>query len=145
MATKTCPRCKLNLDVSCFQKNKASKDGLQYHCKSCRKEIDSRPEHRAQHRKRYHENKDQYLDDTYKRKYGITLEEYNMLLGKQKNVCAICSEVCSSKRRLAVDHNHETGAVRGLLCSNCNRGLGLFKDKIDRLNKAIEYLGNKHG
>lgn len=138
--TKKCPKCQEILCVSFFQKNKSAKDGLQYHCKACRKEIDSRPEHRAQHRKRYHTQKDQYRDDTYKRKYGITLEEYNKMLADQKNVCAICGLFCTTKRNLAVDHDHDTGEVRGLLCSNCNRGLGHFQDKVNNLEKAIEYL-----
>ena len=138
--TKLCPRCKETLSTSCFQKNKAAKDGLQYHCKACRKQMDSREEHRAQHRKRYHENKENYRDYTYKRKYGISLEEYDTLFSLQKGLCAICDGECPSKRSLAVDHDHVTGKVRGLLCANCNRGLGLFKDKIEALQKAVVYL-----
>ncbi len=73
-----------------------------------------------------------------KTKYGITLEYYNSLCTKQKNSCAICKKP-SVKVSLAVDHNHKTGAVRGLLCSNCNRGLGHFQDDKKLLLKAIKY------
>ena len=73
------------------------------------------------------------------RKYGITLEEYNGLLEKQKGKCAICKTI-TSKRRLDVDHCHETGKIRGLLCLNCNAALGNFKDDPILLRTAIEYL-----
>jgi len=79
-----------------------------------------------------------------KAKYGITAEEYDQMLLKQENVCAICGLEAGGGRgaesRLAVDHNHETGKVRGLLCNNCNNGLGRFKDNPELLRKAIDYL-----
>lgn len=137
---KYCPRCRETKPLSEFQKNKATKDGLQYHCKFCRKIIDTRDKHRQQHRDRYHSKKDEYLNSTYKRKYGITLEEYKAHLDRQGAVCAICRESCKSGRRLSVDHDHSTGEVRGLLCGNCNKGLGNFRDNIQYLNRAIGYL-----
>lgn len=73
------------------------------------------------------------------RKYGITLEQYEQLEKKQKGVCAICGNKNQNKK-LDVDHCHKTGKVRGLLCSNCNNGLGKFKDDKTLLNKAIKYL-----
>jgi len=79
--------------------------------------------------------------NSYARYYGITLEEYEVLLIKQNNVCAICSaSTGSNNKRLAVDHNHQTGVVRGLLCDDCNIGLGKFKDNPNLLIKAINYL-----
>lgn len=144
METKQCPRCKETLPISSFQKNKVSKDGLQYHCKDCRKEIDSKPEKRKKDRERYHQNKDIYRNSRYKNAYGISLEEYNKRLKIQKGVCAVCNTVCSTGRALAVDHNHTTGEVRGLLCSTCNRGLGYFKDDINLLQNAIGYLEKKY-
>ncbi len=82
---------------------------------------------------------------TIKRKYGLTKEEYNELLKKQKSVCAICGKVDNrimkgTVVKLNVDHCHKTGKVRGLLCNRCNSGLGLLKDDINLLNKAILYL-----
>lgn len=86
--------------------------------------------------------------DNYRlsKKFGISLQEYNIMLKKQNSVCAICNkeEVIKTKkgnlRKLAVDHDHKTGKVRGLLCSNCNTSLGGFQDDIDTLVKALKYL-----
>lgn len=74
---------------------------------------------------------------------GITEVTYTTMLSKQNNKCAICGDVESSGRRLAIDHDHETGKVRALLCSKCNRGLGFFRDSAYLLKKASEYL-NEH-
>lgn len=71
--------------------------------------------------------------------YGMTVEDYESMLKNQDNVCAICHTL-PSKKHLVVDHAHDTNIVRGLLCSNCNTGLGLFKDSIDNLSSAIMYL-----
>lgn len=72
-------------------------------------------------------------------KHGMTVDEYEAMWDAQKGVCAICGggEV---KRLLAVDHCHETGRIRGLLCSDCNVGLGQFRDDPKRLARAIRYL-----
>lgn len=74
--------------------------------------------------------------------YGITWEEYTNLLIRQNHSCAICDTKISSKRttKLFVDHCHDTGKVRGLLCSCCNHGLGQFKDDVGLLEKAKLYL-----
>lgn len=80
-------------------------------------------------------------DGILRRNYGITLDEYNSMYAKQNGLCAICSKPDEVKgRRLAVDHDHETGQVRALLCGNCNRGLGNFKDDANMLIKATRYL-----
>lgn len=71
---------------------------------------------------------------------GVTQEQYDEAYLKQKGVCALCSCGCSSGKQLAADHCHTTGIFRGLLCGNCNRGLGNFKDNPDLLKKAIGYL-----
>lgn len=75
-------------------------------------------------------------------KFNLTLEQYDEMFKSQNGVCAICQNPTMIKieRRLAVDHDHSTGKVRGLLCDHCNRGLGFFKDNIDNLYKAIKYL-----
>lgn len=79
--------------------------------------------------------------------YGITEEEYDKRREQQKYSCAICGvheDVWFSERqrRLYVDHDHVTGKVRGLLCGNCNTGLGNFKDSKESLNKAMSYLND---
>lgn len=77
-----------------------------------------------------------------KRKYGITVEEYDRMLYVQRGLCAICgSDSPGAKWRFfAVDHDHATGEVRGLLCNSCNAGLGKFADDPGRLAAAILYL-----
>jgi len=79
--------------------------------------------------------------------YGLTLEDYEALYAIQGGVCAVCSRPESKRHsrsneplQLSVDHDHETGAVRGLLCGACNMALGLLQDEPDRLRAAIEYL-----
>lgn len=77
------------------------------------------------------------------RNYGISLEEYEALLLKQDGKCAICGSaeaVPGTKNCMAVDHDHKTGKVRGLLCMFCNRGLGAFKDSPAILKNAMDYL-----
>lgn len=71
--------------------------------------------------------------------YDLSTENYQQLRKLQKNACAICREP-SRVRELAVDHDHVTNKIRGLLCSKCNMGLGMFKDSIDRLRAAVDYL-----
>lgn len=73
------------------------------------------------------------------RKYGITVDEYDRILSKQGGVCKICGK-SSQGVSLAVDHDHQTGRIRGILCENCNRGLGMFKDSPMLLAEAIKYL-----
>ena len=70
--------------------------------------------------------------------YGIDNEIYAARFKAQDGACKICGE--SKTTILHIDHNHKTGQVRGLLCGNCNRGLGLFKEDIKRLETAIRYL-----
>lgn len=84
-------------------------------------------------------------DAYYKRVYGISVEEYLDLAEKQNFVCALCGNPNFAMRNvhsgcLVVDHDHKTGKVRGLLCHNCNRALGLFHANPDLLQKASEYV-----
>lgn len=88
----------------------------------------------------YHNNKDSVKNTYLQTNYKITLEDYNLLLEKQNEKCKICNQDCSTGKSLAVDHNHETGKVRGLLCKNCNIGLGMFFDNLDFLESAVTYL-----
>jgi hypothetical protein len=74
----------------------------------------------------------------YQREYDITLEEYEALLEKQNGVCGICKKPQSTF--LCVDHDHTTGEVRGLLCTPCNRGLGLLGDTLNSIENAYDYL-----
>lgn len=79
--------------------------------------------------------------------YGITKDEFDAMLLEQGGVCAICKDPekqidsrSGVVRQLAVDHDHSTGKVRGLLCGDCNKGLGMFKDRPELLQAAIDYI-----
>ena len=77
--------------------------------------------------------------------YALTVEDYEFELENQNYVCAICGQPETEKfrgtlRRLSVDHNHETGCYRGLLCGRCNKAIGMFQDDLDLIKKAIQYL-----
>jgi hypothetical protein len=81
------------------------------------------------------------------RKFGITRQEYEQFFKSQNGVCAICKKPETATRlgvvkSLAVDHCHSTGKIRGLLCSDCNTGIGKLKDDIKILQNAIQYLSN---
>lgn len=81
-----------------------------------------------------------------KRKYDISVETYNEKLKNQKYCCALCGKTQEEeKSALCVDHNHETGKVRDLLCRVCNRALGLFKDNPELLRKAADYIERHDG
>lgn len=79
------------------------------------------------------------------KRYGLTEQAYRDLLQKQNNLCAICFSSRSSKRDWHVDHNHETGEIRGVLCHHCNLMLGNAKDRTPTLLSAIFYLRKNNG
>lgn len=101
----------------------------------CRKCLNERTKNNPNHKTNVRKNQLQ-------KKYGITLEQYTELFQKQQGVCDICSEpeMAKGKQNLAVDHDHKTGIVRGLLCHNCNTALGKFMDNKHILKNAIFYL-----
>jgi hypothetical protein len=76
-------------------------------------------------------------------RYGITEDRYEEMFNAQNGVCAICKGINRSGRRLSIDHDHKTGEVRGLLCSQCNSAIGLARESLDILRKAVIYL-EKH-
>ena len=151
-----------------FSKSKRSNDGLQIICKKCqasktREWYSSNKEYCIKKRserfqknklqdsanvlKWQRENPDKLRGYHLKRKYGITLEQYNGLFINQNGLCKICNKTetaidrkNSKLRDLAVDHCHKTKQIRGLLCTCCNTALGLLKDNIELLEKAITYL-----
>jgi len=87
------------------------------------------PDKNREYKRRYH----------YKFEYGIDFETLEKLKAEQKT-CAICGEV---PERWHVDHNHETGRFRGLLCDKCNKALGMLGDTVESLQRAVEYLKGK--
>ena len=120
--SKRCSTCKETKEKVNFHKNRNITDGLEGRCIPC-----------GQKRSR---------DIELKRRYNLTEDEFDKILKDQGGTCKICNNTSSNSRivKLSVDHCHETGNVRGLLCSNCNMGLGRFKDNAELLSKAIEYL-----
>lgn len=75
-----------------------------------------------------------------KHHYGITLQEWGVMLGKQEGLCAICCSVLDRGMHTHVDHDHNTGKVRALLCSQCNKGIGCFRDDAENLVLAAKYI-----
>lgn len=106
-------------------------------------------EQRSAYQKEYRSvRRDKFSEDALQRSFGIGLAEYEMMLATQNGLCAICGQPERAKRngrvrRLAVDHDHITGEIRELLCSNCNPMIGYAGDSTAILEKAIIYL-NKH-
>ena len=157
---KPCLCCKKEKPLSGFGKSRGIKKFYpRSYCKKCAiKKLnywrDKNPEKvqrsvKEHYRKHINEYKNRaqqcYLRNPEKwnlRRYRMTPEEYEKLLKIQNGVCAICLNVESIKRkkRLSVDHNHQTGKIRGLLCSKCNNGIGWFKEDLVILNRAVEYL-----
>lgn len=138
---KICNECKEKLPISDFAPKKPN--FLYYCCRKCgvKKELEKR---RVAGVKYLQQQRNWHL----KNKYGIDLIQYNEILESQNHKCAICgildTEIKDNSRnmihKLFVDHDHKTGIVRGLLCANCNHGLGKFMDNIKYLEFAINYL-----
>jgi len=159
---KTCKKCNKNKDLSCFWKQKRAKDGLRSDCKDCNRiehqkwVENNRDKTRESSRKFAKENRDKakkklekwrkknpekVKDYRLKKRYGITIDQYNDTLEKQNHCCYICKKHKSEfDKPFGVDHCHTTGKVRGLLCGKCNRAIGLLEDNKDIINSAKEYL-----
>lgn len=108
------------------------------HAETVRRLMALNIEKRREARKRWYAK--QKGDPWLRNRYGITLAEYERILNEQAGGCAICGSPPPERKRLAVDHCHDALHIRGILCSNCNTGIGAFRDDPDLLRKAIEYL-----
>jgi hypothetical protein len=96
--------------------------------------------HRAKMREHYRSNPEMYRNYNLGR-YGISTEQYEAVLAAQGGRCACCGSVANaSGKRLFVDHDHVTGAVRGVLCHKCNAGIGSLGDNIEGVRRALAYL-----
>ena len=122
-----CHDCEAVLPLTEFPRNKRRPNGRHPYCKPC-------------HNARGKESKERLFGGSrhyhLMRRYGIGAAEVDAMVEAQGGLCAICRENPAEH----VDHCHETGAVRGILCFNCNGGLGQFRDRVDILLKAIRYL-----
>jgi Recombination endonuclease VII len=152
LTRKTCSKCKKLKLYQEFQKDSRAASGLSSKCKECIKEKrQKRKEHDKAYWKKYANKNVEKLkqrDRKYslKRKFNMTIEEYNTLLKTQNNQCAIvgCKKQRSSNgKRLAVDHCHKTGKIRGLLCNECNTSLGLLRENTEIILGLIHYLNSK--
>lgn len=151
LLTKTCTKCKQNKPSNKFNTNNRNRSKLHSICKDCSRKYNHN---------RYKQNKSKILklckkycldnkdkislrtkSRALKRNFNITQEEYDEMLKQQDNTCAICNtDKCSTGRSFAVDHSHTTGKIRGLLCFNCNAGLGHYMDDPGLLIIAAEYI-----
>jgi hypothetical protein len=107
------------------------------------REYEKRPE--VQLKRKSPTAKAKNLAKHLKRMYGLSLEEFERLNQKQNNCCAVCSRSPSELGRLYVDHCHQSGKIRGLLCQKCNSGLGLLGDTREALQKALKYIDSQEG
>ncbi len=113
---KRCPQCEEVKPHSEWERNKSSSDGWASYCRACRAER----------------NRVSY----FKRRYGLTPAELDALVAEQQGVCCICLAAPAAH----VDHCHEKGRVRGVLCFSCNAALGQFKDRPDVIRRAATYV-----
>lgn len=139
MTEKNCTKCGVEKVLSEFYKDTRRKSGASSWCRECWKSYEAARREKLGVRGRK-ERKLKYL-------YGMSINEYTSLLKLQNNVCAVCGgkeTVINNKsaklQKLSVDHDHKTGKIRGLLCTACNKGLGLLNDDFNILLKAYDYL-----
>lgn len=137
---KICKKCKLPKPIEDFHVGRAK-------CKVCREAYltsyrdKNRQKTRANKNNWKVNNPDKVKDAALKSDYGIDLKQYNDLLSKQNNACAICKkDKAYFDKALSVDHCHKTNLIRGLLCLRCNRSLGLLFDNPELFRSAAEYL-----
>jgi Recombination endonuclease VII len=160
---KACNNCGELKSLDCFYGNPRGRGGLRPECKDCTKQR--RRDWYLRNREREVErvrqwalaNPDKIADriaaargsaqkkladrkSHLKRKYGLSLEDYERMFAAQGGVCAICLETRPEERTLHVDHDHETGAIRGLLCFRCNNAIGDLREDFDLFQRAADYL-----
>jgi hypothetical protein len=140
---KVCAKCKTEKPLEDFHNMKKSTDGKQKTCKACQKAYSQSTVCKENRKAYYQKTKREHINRNLKKHYGIDYDQYDEMLAAQNGKCAICpSTEPGGKGRFHVDHCHTTGKVRGLLCHHCNTMLGLAKDSIQTLEKAIHYLKN---
>lgn len=162
---KKCSVCQVLKIKSDFHSHKKTSDRLESACKKCRNaqkkrwrtstvEVRERVNKQRQNWRKKNAEKvkanqreiyarmtpEERMARIIKSNYNITIETYNVMLKSQDSKCAICRQDCVVKSRLSIDHNHQTGQVRGLLCSRCNVLIGMAREDISILKSAIDYL-----
>ena len=122
---KRCSKCKIIKPISKFYKNNHKASGLMTKCKFCQDQLSRKNSHRH----------------GLKANHGLEFDRFQEMVRVQDGRCVICRRV---PKKLCVDHDHETGKIRALLCHRCNNGLGMFLDDPVLMQRAIEYL-RSHG
>lgn len=126
--SKSCSKCLVVKPASAFYSRKRGTIGLYSACKEClNRGVNPENKRNAQ----------------LKHRYGITLDQYNDMLEAQAGVCKVCGGPPMHRGTYHVDHDHETGKIRGLLCHKCNVALGMVGDDIALLHKLAEYVAAK--
>jgi hypothetical protein len=160
VSEKLCKKCGCTKPLSAFGSDKRRKYGVTTACKACRnpqskKWRDLNPERvkeinakNRDMRREYYQSparKRRYRNTDLIRRFGISHDDYEVILNSQGGVCAICKKVRTDKgkQHMVIDHSHENGHIRGVLCSQCNKALGCFCDDVNILKSAIEYLTEK--
>jgi hypothetical protein len=138
---RNCPKC----GAQCSHTTKGVRDlsiGLKTLCRSCgrdpyKKTIEQQKEKRLATQKAWKlKNIDKAKEYSLQRYYGLSLAQFNAMSEAQEHKCIICDEI----KPLSVDHDHQSGKIRGLLCNPCNRALGWFKDDLECVKRAALYL-----
>jgi len=148
--TKICTECKKNVPLEMFysrgiSKRNPSKLLLESVCKICKRKraitwAKENPTKNSKHTKAFRKRNPNYGRlYNIKRLYGLTEDVYNQMLEEQNNECGICHDELK-EGKIHIDHCHSTDKVRGILCSQCNPALGSFKDDVNILQAAIDYL-----
>lgn len=132
MPSKRCTRCKEDKDLEDYHRDRSKKDGRKTRCAECEN---------ACKRQAYDPKKRKNWDLI--RRYGIDLTEYDAMEARQDGLCAIC--LAEPAETLNVDHCHDTGTIRGLLCGGCNVALGLLKEKPETIARAALYVARHQG
>jgi hypothetical protein len=149
-----CPKCDKDKQSFDFGRDRGRKSGRSLWCKLCNNKrntqwnkdnIEKVRKYQALWKSQNPEKMENFsLSSHLRRSYNIDIEGYKRLLSEQDDGCAICgTKKCRTGYRLAIDHDHMTGKIRGLLCQSCNIGIGGLKDDIELLKKALKYL-EKH-
>lgn len=141
---KYCPTCERVLEITNFSTKKVG-TGIASHCRECSndfaRERNSIPKVKKEREAYYETRKLKLRDSKLRRQYGIGLEDYDKFLAKQGYKCIICGKTKEENgKALAVDHDHNTGMIRGLLCNNCNVCVGFLQDAPDIAGKIEQYL-----
>jgi hypothetical protein len=124
---KRCPDCREHKPLDQFPRNRNYKDGRHPYCKPCHNARGKESKQRLHGGSRHYH---------LSRRYGISAAQAEELIRRQGGMCACCGE----RAAVHVDHDHETGEVRGMLCLPCNTGLGHFNDDLNALWRGIRYL-----